>query len=77
MITGKQRELGEEMQEIGSPKISSQVFTFRQMAAATNNFSPECLVGEGGFGRVYKGYIPGVNQVCFHFQVSQPTKITA
>ncbi|KAK9681600.1 hypothetical protein RND81_10G014000 [Saponaria officinalis] len=33
------------------------------MAAATNNFSIENLVGEGGFGRVYKGYIPGVDKL--------------
>ncbi|KAL8151189.1 hypothetical protein V2J09_020997 [Rumex salicifolius] len=61
--TAKKRELAEDMKETNSPRIKSQVFTFRQMAAATDNFSPECLVGEGGFGRVYKGYIPGVNQV--------------
>ncbi|GMH26887.1 hypothetical protein Nepgr_028730 [Nepenthes gracilis] len=60
---GKQRQLAEEMQRMGNTKISSQVFTFRQMAAATNNFNPQLLVGEGGFGRVYKGYIPGVDQI--------------
>ncbi|KAL3505774.1 hypothetical protein ACH5RR_031156 [Cinchona calisaya] len=35
--------------------IAAQTFTFRELAAATKNFKPECLLGEGGFGRVYKG----------------------
>ncbi|PKU63698.1 Serine/threonine-protein kinase PBS1 [Dendrobium catenatum] len=35
--------------------IAAQTFTFRELATATKNFKPECLLGEGGFGRVYKG----------------------
>ncbi|XP_057971364.1 probable serine/threonine-protein kinase PBL25 [Malania oleifera] len=35
--------------------IDAQTFTFRELAAATKNFRQECLLGEGGFGRVYKG----------------------
>ncbi|OEL29311.1 Serine/threonine-protein kinase PBS1 [Dichanthelium oligosanthes] len=35
--------------------ISAQTFTFRQLAAVTKNFRDECFIGEGGFGRVYKG----------------------
>ncbi|KAL9235662.1 hypothetical protein vseg_010404 [Gypsophila vaccaria] len=37
--------------------ISAQTFTFRELASATKNFRAECLVGEGGFGRVYKGQL--------------------
>ncbi|XP_073134972.1 serine/threonine-protein kinase PBS1-like isoform X2 [Henckelia pumila] len=33
----------------------AQIFTFRELATATNSFRPECFLGEGGFGRVYKG----------------------
>ncbi|KAG6386907.1 hypothetical protein SASPL_152086 [Salvia splendens] len=29
-----------------------RVFTFQELAAATENFNPDLLVGEGGFGRV-------------------------
>ncbi|KAM0892115.1 hypothetical protein ACQ4PT_025961 [Festuca glaucescens] len=43
--------------------IAAQTFTFRELAAATNNFRADCLLGEGGFGRVYKGYLESVNQV--------------
>ncbi|GER33143.1 protein kinase superfamily protein [Striga asiatica] len=43
--------------------IAAQTFTFRELAAATKNFRPECLVGEGGFGRVYKGRLESTGQV--------------
>ncbi|OAY83611.1 probable serine/threonine-protein kinase PBL7 isoform X1 [Ananas comosus] len=37
--------------------IAAQTFTFRELAAATKNFREDCLLGEGGFGRVYKGHL--------------------
>ncbi|KAK4283545.1 hypothetical protein QN277_000485 [Acacia crassicarpa] len=43
--------------------IAAQTFTFRELAAATKNFKPECLLGEGGFGRVYKGCLESTGQV--------------
>ncbi|XP_073046972.1 serine/threonine-protein kinase PBL27-like [Primulina eburnea] len=43
--------------------IAAQTFTFRELAAATKNFRPECLLGEGGFGRVYKGRLESTCQV--------------
>ncbi|KAK4396299.1 putative serine/threonine-protein kinase PBL7 [Sesamum angolense] len=46
-----------------SNKIAAKTFTFREMAAATRNFRRECLLGEGGFGRVYKGQLEGSSQV--------------
>lgn len=47
----------------GSDHIAAQTFTFRELAAATRNFRAECLLGEGGFGRVYKGLLESTNQV--------------
>ncbi|KAL5546249.1 hypothetical protein UlMin_005936 [Ulmus minor] len=47
----------------GSDQIAAQTFTFRELAAATRNFRPEYLLGEGGFGRVYKGRLESINQV--------------
>ncbi|BFG15165.1 hypothetical protein CerSpe_014390 [Prunus speciosa] len=43
--------------------IAAQTFTFRELAAATKNFKAECLLGEGGFGRVYKGRLESTGQV--------------
>lgn len=32
-------------------------FYFKELQVATNNFSSKNLVGKGGFGNVYKGYL--------------------
>lgn len=42
---------------------SAQIFTLKELAAATKNFRPECFIGEGGFGRVYKGRLQSTGQV--------------
>ncbi|KAF3442072.1 hypothetical protein FNV43_RR15988 [Rhamnella rubrinervis] len=47
----------------GPDHIAAQTFPFRELAAATRNFRAECLLGEGGFGRVYKGRLESTNQV--------------
>ncbi|KAF8378397.1 hypothetical protein HHK36_029736 [Tetracentron sinense] len=46
-------EVGEEL------KVASQLrkFTFNELKSATRNFRPESLLGEGGFGCVFKGWI--------------------
>ena len=43
--------------------IAAQTFTFKELASATKNFRPECLIGEGGFGSVYKGRLDNTGQV--------------
>nr|GMD66965.1 serine/threonine-protein kinase At3g07070-like [Ipomoea batatas] len=47
----------------GNSNIAAQTFTFRELAAATNNFRQECLIGEGGFGHVYKGRLEKTGQI--------------
>ncbi|KAF2292633.1 hypothetical protein GH714_026140 [Hevea brasiliensis] len=49
--------------EGGNNNITAQTFTFRELATATKNFRQECLIGEGGFERVYKGKLGKTNQV--------------
>lgn len=41
----------------------AQTFTFDDLAAATGNFRSDCFLGEGGFGKVYKGHLERINQV--------------
>lgn len=50
-----------------SGQIAAKIFTFRELAAATRNFRGDCLLGEGGFGRVYKGRIDSNQVFLCHF----------
>ncbi|KAJ4968279.1 hypothetical protein NE237_014980 [Protea cynaroides] len=43
--------------------VAAQTFTFHELASATKNFQQECLLGEGGFGRVYKGKLENTGQL--------------
>lgn len=43
--------------------IEAKSYTFRELAAATSSFKQEFLIGEGGFGRVYKGKLEKTGQV--------------
>ncbi|GMI72739.1 PBS1-Like 23 [Hibiscus trionum] len=60
---GSKQKIAEEIKKIGKTKVSASIFTFRQLLLATHNFNPDSLVGEGGFGRVYQGYIEAIDQV--------------
>ncbi|KAB2622259.1 serine/threonine-protein kinase PBS1-like [Pyrus ussuriensis x Pyrus communis] len=53
----------EDPKDGGSDHIAAQTFVFRELAAATRNFRPQCLLGGGGFGRVFKGRLKSTNQV--------------
>lgn len=55
--------MAEDAVKNGKVRVPAEVFTFRELATATENFNSDLLVGEGGFGRVYKGYLKKTNQV--------------
>ncbi|PON70792.1 GPCR kinase [Parasponia andersonii] len=57
------KDTNKEVAASGNNNIGAQTFTFRELATATKNFRQECLVGEGGFGRVYKGRLEKTGQV--------------
>ncbi|XP_075503105.1 putative serine/threonine-protein kinase PBL23 [Primulina tabacum] len=57
----RRRYIAEEIEKLGKGNISADIFTFRDLCAATHNFKPDTLIGEGGFGRVYKGHIESKN----------------
>lgn len=57
-------------------QIAAQTFTFRELAAATKNFRVESFIGEGGFGRVYKGRLESTGQVNSIIFISFFLKIT-
>eukprot|EP00246_Nothoceros_aenigmaticus_P012825 TRINITY_DN4143_c0_g1_i1.p1 TRINITY_DN4143_c0_g1~~TRINITY_DN4143_c0_g1_i1.p1 ORF type:complete len:462 (+),score=50.76 TRINITY_DN4143_c0_g1_i1:204-1589(+) len=40
-----------------NPSSTLRVFSFQDLKAATRNFRPDSLLGEGGFGGVFKGWI--------------------
>lgn len=42
---------------------AAKAFNFRELATATKNFRQECLLGEGGIGRVFKGTLQSTGQV--------------
>ncbi|XP_050215260.1 probable serine/threonine-protein kinase PBL11 isoform X2 [Mercurialis annua] len=39
----------------GNPKL--KMFTLEELKSATRNFRPDTILGEGGFGRVFRGWI--------------------
>ncbi|XP_062101152.1 probable serine/threonine-protein kinase PBL21 [Humulus lupulus] len=60
---GKSNSDGFGRKGVGSPnKCAARSFTFRELASATRGFKDVNLIGEGGFGRVFKGRLES-NQV--------------
>lgn len=40
-----------------------KAFTYKELAKATDDFSASCELGEGGYGRVYKGILANGSKV--------------
>ncbi|CAL2253966.1 unnamed protein product [Prunus armeniaca] len=49
-------------------------FSYSELARATSNFSEEKKLGEGGFGGVYKGFIPDLNSYVAVKRISRGSK---
>ncbi|KAI4298665.1 hypothetical protein L6164_032198 [Bauhinia variegata] len=64
MKTGSSRrkQILEEIRKYGSVKNEIQAFTYQEMNEATDNFNPDRIIGEGGFGKVYKGHLKNINE---------------
>jgi hypothetical protein len=62
----RQKYITEEIKKYGNVKNCGRIFKFKELIAATDNFSMDCMIGEGGFGRVYKGFLTSLNQVLFN-----------
>ncbi|WVZ74252.1 hypothetical protein U9M48_022460 [Paspalum notatum var. saurae] len=53
--TGGRSEASPDGRILEAPNL--RVFTFAELRAATRNFKADTVLGEGGFGRVYKGWV--------------------
>ncbi|KAF3454012.1 hypothetical protein FNV43_RR04455 [Rhamnella rubrinervis] len=49
------RKVVKGLQESDKEDVELPLFDLATIASATNNFSPQCMIGAGGFGSVYKG----------------------
>ncbi|KAM0051361.1 putative protein kinase RLK-Pelle-RLCK-VIIa-1 family [Helianthus debilis subsp. tardiflorus] len=49
--------------EDGSPVNKARTFTYAQLVKATDNFKAAYFLGEGGFGKVYKGKFEDSDQI--------------
>ncbi|KAI3823883.1 hypothetical protein L1987_05328 [Smallanthus sonchifolius] len=58
-----QKMVADEVLKHGISEVVAKVYTFHDLAHATENFNPDLLLGKGGFGRVYKGHLGDKNQV--------------
>ncbi|PWA58956.1 protein kinase domain-containing protein [Artemisia annua] len=55
--------VADEVLKQGNSEIVAEVYTFQDLAHATENFNPDLLVGKGGFGRVYKAHLGDRNKI--------------
>lgn len=63
----------QEVERAGNMRL---IFSYMDMVKATNNFDPLLILGQGGFGRVYRGYIDSIDQVFSSFFVCSLSNFT-
>jgi len=72
--TGNQKKLMHggfpTLDELGREKNTNDFelpfLKFQDILVMTNNFSSTFMIGQGGFGKVYKVVYEGTNLLCFH-----------
>lgn len=63
--SSRHRKIMAEVQKHGTAQNEIEQLTYKELADATDDFSENSKIGEGGFGIVYKGHIKSIDQVCF------------
>lgn len=63
--SSRHRYISEEISKFRKGSIQAKIFSYRELSAATSSFHPENFIGEGGFGRVYRGKLESLDQVLF------------
>ncbi|KAH7669389.1 Non-specific serine/threonine protein kinase protein [Dioscorea alata] len=53
--TSEKRQIAPQGQILEVPNL--RIFTFAELRSATRNFKPDSVLGEGGFGTVFKGWL--------------------
>ncbi|EOY12448.1 Kinase superfamily protein isoform 1 [Theobroma cacao] len=61
--SSRKRYITQEITKMGKGNITAKVFNYPELCTATENFNPENQLGEGGFGKVYKGHVENPDQV--------------
>ncbi|KAJ7299939.1 hypothetical protein O6H91_15G019000 [Diphasiastrum complanatum] len=54
--------------------LGTALFSYKELSAATNGFNLKALLGQGGFGRVYKGVLPRDGALVAVKRVSQDSQ---
>ncbi|XP_021287738.1 probable serine/threonine-protein kinase PBL23 [Herrania umbratica] len=61
--SSRKRYITQEITKMGKGNITAKVFNYRELCSATEHFNPDNQLGEGGFGKVYKGHVENPDQV--------------
>ncbi|XP_034581318.1 probable serine/threonine-protein kinase PBL23 [Setaria viridis] len=58
-VSYRHKRVAEEILKMGKAgKVTARAFTYAELSEATGGFQPESVLGEGGFGPVYRGRLP-------------------